>query len=152
MLFGCATTNEQRFVGICGVTDEQGNTTGLRYVYRTERGEELSYPENPADSRKLLFFSHRFKAHLYEANVRFMRGGYTYHVFFRDNPPSTEPDTVTGPDAGVEVTARSGKRVALIECGERPASYFDEIRRLSACDIRNPLGEKACAQDAPEVP
>jgi hypothetical protein len=155
-LFGCQTLDakgelSENSISICGVeSDDQMGSKSMRYVYETPKGEELSYPPDPAEGRAKLFFHHYFKAGLYRARVRFENGGYSYRVFFDDTPPSTEPDTVNGPDAGVEVL-KKGKVIARISCGERPASYFEDIRRGTACDLQNPYGEKACGENAPEL-
>ena len=148
-LFACQTTNENRAIYLCGTPDGANGWFGIRYVYATKKGEELSYPADPAQGREKLFFSHLFRKGLYEMYVRFENGGYAYRLFFRDAPQSTDPDFVNGPDAGVEVI-RKHKTVATINCGERPTNYFDDIRKATACDLDNPLGKAGCAENAPE--
>jgi len=149
-LFACETTNPARAIFLCGREEDTGEgmrMTGVRYLYRTERGDELSYPADPAEGLKKLYFSHLFRNDLYEAYVRFVIGKTTYRLFFRDAPQSSDPDTVNGPDGGVEVL-EDGKLIATVQCGERPLWYFDETRRAIACDMENPFGAQGCS---PEV-
>jgi hypothetical protein len=155
-LFGCETLDAKgeltgNGISICGGHPDDGTEwPTMRYVYDTPKGVELSYPADPADGKTKLFFHHYFKSGLYHARVRFENGGLTYEVHFDDNPPSQDPDEIVGPDAGVRVM--KGKTVLSdIACGERPASYFDDIRKGTACDMDNPFGQSACAADAPEV-
>ena len=156
-LFSCGTADAQgqyRDEGpaICGTQTPDGmGWETMRYVYESEKGVEFSYPPDPHDGKTKLFFHHYFAAGLYHARVRFENGGFTYQVHFDDTPPSKDPDTVNGPEAGVRVL-RHGKVVADIACAERPASRFDDIRQGTACDRKNPYGEKACQPDALELP
>lgn len=152
-LFSCQTENPQNSIALCAKqNDEDGDArfTGIRYVYETAKGVELSYPSDPADGPGKLFFSHLFRGGLYQARIRFAIGSYGYTIFYEDNPPSTEPDTLTGPTAGVEVR-KGGKAISTIFCGEKPASYFEEIRKLTSCDVRNPFGAEGCSGDPPSA-
>jgi hypothetical protein len=149
-LFSCATENEKRSIAVCGQPDGNGGWLGAYYEYATEKGVELSFPKDPAQSRRKLFFSHYFQNGLYRMSLRFDNGPFTYRLFYRDNPPSTKEDTVNGPYAGIEVLKKN-KIIAAISCGERPANYSDDIRKVSACDSSNPYGKRACAAEAPEV-
>jgi hypothetical protein len=154
--FGCHILGadhqiSENAIGLCGAQGEGHNGWATwRYVYETAKGVELSYPPDPAEGWKRLFFSHWFKKGLYHARVRFENAGYSYQIYFDDNPPSTTPDEIAGPDAGVRVY-KKGKLVADIVCGERPGSYFDEIRQGISCDMQSPFGAKGCAENAPEV-
>ena len=56
----------------------------------------------------------------------------------------------SGP-AGVEVTDAAGKRVARIECIERPYMFIDYLRLATACDLAQPLGAAACSEKPPVV-
>ncbi|WP_373503961.1 hypothetical protein [Aestuariivirga sp.] len=156
VLFGCQTLDtthdlSDNGIAVCGgEPDADGRYTTIHYEFTTTRSVELSYPVNPAEGRSQLFFHHYFEGGLYRARLRFKNGDYSYKIFFDANAPSTEPDEVTGPTAGVEVR-KGSKLVAEISCGERPASYFDDIRQATSCDTTNPYGEKACASDGPEV-
>lgn len=155
-LFGCQTLDkggelsENSFAFCAGNLDENDDYQSIYYEFMTPVGVQLSYPENPADGRTKLFFHHYFRKQLYHARIRFENAGDTYQAYFDDNPPRTDPDEITGPSAGVRIL-KNGKTVSDIACGERPSSYFEEVRRATACDVANPLGEKACAYDVPVV-
>jgi hypothetical protein len=149
-LFACITENEARSIAVCGQPDGNGGWLGAYYEYTTEKGVQFTYPKDPAQSRRKLFFSHYFKDGLYRMHLRFESGGFTYRIYYEDAPASTEENTVNGPDAGIEVLKKS-KTVATISCGERPANYSDDIRKVSACDLMNPYGKRACAAEVPEV-
>ena len=152
-LFGCQTENEKRIILLCGVGLDENDTqryTGLRYEYVTEKGVEFSYPPDPTDASKLMFYSHWFESGLLRASLRFRNGDYTYRLYWESNPPSTEPDEISAPNTGVEVL-KGKKVVAIKECYEDPEWYFDTTRRSAACDMENPYGAKACEPDGPEV-
>jgi hypothetical protein len=155
-LFSCQTLDktgepsEGGFAFCAGNQDADGVFQSIHYEYGAAEAVDFSYPRNPAEGRQALLFHHYFKDQLYHARIRFETGGDTYVGYYDDNPPSTDPDEVTGPDAGVRVL-RNGKVIADIVCGERPSSYFDDIRKATSCDITNPYGERACGYDAPEV-
>ncbi len=152
-LFTCQTENASRSISLCGQQEDSGEGMrwlGLHYVYETENGIEFSYPTDPAQGFKQFYFSHFFRNGLYEAYLRFAAGSDSYRIFFRDSPESANPDEVAAPDAGVEIS-RGGKIAETIRCGERPSWYFDQTRFLTACDMENPLGAKACEHDPPEL-
>jgi hypothetical protein len=153
-VFSCGMENEYRSISLCGTgadQDEPNRQLGLRYVYQTENDVEMSYPPDPRDAGKLLFFAHWFENGLYHSTVRFENGGFSYRLFYRDTPPSENPDEITGPDVGVEIY-KSDERVGVVACGERPEWLADQIRLSTACDSDNPHGEAACAETAPEYP
>ena len=152
-LFTCQTENASRSISLCGRQEDSGEGMrwlGLHYVYETENGIELSFPSNPAQGFKQFYFSHFFRNGLYEAYLRFVAGGDSYRIYFRDAPESSNPDEAAAPDGGVEIS-RGGKVVETIRCGERPSWYFDQTRFLTACDMENPLGAKACEHNPPEL-
>jgi len=147
-LFACQTENPARSLYLCGRQQDSGEGLawqGLRFLYRTEKGDEISYPADPAEGPKQLLFSHLFRNDLYEAYVRFQRDGLTYRLFFKDAPEGTEPDS------GLEII-KDGAITEVIRCGERPAWYFDETRNLIACDMENPFGAQGCSNQVPKVP
>ena len=155
-LFGCQTFDvsgafsDNAFAFCAGNPDSKGDYQSIAYESWTPAGVELVYPENRADGRTHLFFHHYFESGLYRARIRFESGGYTYRAYYDDNPPGTDPDDIVGPTAGVQVL-KDGRVLEDIACGERPSSYFDEIRKATSCDTTNPHGEKACAADPPAV-
>lgn len=152
-LFGCQTETENRIILLCGVGLDENDTqryTGLRYEYVTGTGVEFSYPPDPREAAKLMFYAHWFENGLFRAHLRFRNGDYTYRLYWKSNPPSTAPDEISAPDTGVEVF-KGKKRIAIKECNEDPEWYFDTTRRSAGCDMETPYGAKACEQDGPEV-
>lgn len=152
-LFTCEAGSPERVLTICALSEDDG--AGLRWrsarvVYNTEKGEELSYPADPATGFTSLFFSHLFRNDLYEANVRFEKDGATYRLSFRDSPESTVADEVTGPDAWLEMV-KDGQTTEVARCSERPSAYFDQMRQLFACDEQNPHGAQGCSNTPPNV-
>jgi hypothetical protein len=156
-MFACQTMDKHfnlkdESIAICGRTsDDQKGSTGLHYEHMVGDKVDFSYPADPAEGMAKLFFHHYFKGGLYHARVRFANGGYSYRIFFDDSPPATEPDTINGPSAGIEVR-KGGKVISTLQCGERPASYFEDIRRGTTCDPDNPYGAKGCTEEPLELP
>jgi hypothetical protein len=147
-LFTCATANPDRVISLCGTEEDTGeglHWTGVRFVYRTEKGDEISYPADPSEGPRKLFFSHRFKAGLYEAQVHFEDLGNAYRLYFRDAPEGRVPE------GGLEI-GRDGKTVETLHCGEAPDWYFNETRQLLACDLDGPHGAQGCAPQIPSEP
>ncbi len=146
-LFTCQTENASRNISLCGRQEDSGEGMrwlGLHYVYETENGIEFSFPGDPAQGFKQFYFSHFFRNGLYEAYLRFVVGEDGYRLFFRDAAGTGDPES------GVEIS-RPGKPPETLRCGERPSWYFDQTRFLTACDMENPLGAKACEHDPPEL-
>jgi hypothetical protein len=146
-LFTCATANPERVIALCGTEEDTGegmHWTSVRFVYHTEKGDEISYPADPAEGPRKLFFSHRFKAGLYEAQVRFEDRGSAYRLYFRDAPEGEVPQ------GGVEIS-RDGKIAETMQCADKPDWYFDQTRQLLACDLQNPEGARGCSTQVPDV-
>lgn len=149
-LFTCQTDQPERSLALCATEEDSGEGlqfTGVRFVYHGEKGDEIVYPDNAADGPKLLFFSHQFKAGLYQASVRFEKDGASYRLTYKD---AADGDPA-GPSGGLEIV-RDGKTVQTIACGETPSFYFDQTRQLIACDASNPFGAAGCTPAPPEVP
>lgn len=156
-MFGCQTMDEaynlkEESIALCGInSDDQMGSKAIRYEHEAHGQVDFSYPPDPTEGMKKFFFHAYFKAGLYHARVRFENGGYSYRIYYDDSPPSTEPDTISGPAAGIEVL-KHGKVVGKLQCGERPASYFEDIRRATTCDPENPYGAKGCTEEPLELP
>ncbi|MCB1377684.1 MAG: hypothetical protein KDK89_04860 [Alphaproteobacteria bacterium] len=149
-LFSCATTDDIHTIMVCGIRDSAADGfQSIRYVYGTDETEELSFPENRRDGRDALHFSHHYTSAGYNWSLRFDNGNYRYRVFFVSQPEDDDPDTIVGPDAGVEVWRRK-KKIATVMCGERPYALPDDIRRATSCDADTPVGEAGCAETPPE--
>lgn len=127
------------------------NWTRVYYEYWTAKGVELRFPAGPAKG-KPQFFTHHYSEHgLYRFRTRFKNGGYKYVLYLDESPAATEPDTINGPSAGVEVW-KGKTRVAVHDCSERPETYFAYIQRATTCDLDNPKHELACDEDhVPEL-
>lgn len=135
-LFSCSTTGG-KMIRICGVQDESRVDVwrDIQYRYGPEFGPaELIYPEDAAMGSKLLLFSHEERNGEYVVSVRFMNRGYRYRVYSGERS-----------GAGVEVYEERGKRVGVIECGERPEMFADYLRRNLACDVAV-HGAKGCEE------
>lgn len=136
-LFSCIAQDQSHYIQLCGVRDEAaGGYQALRYVYGTEAQTELSFPENRQDGKTSLRFSHFFDKDIYRWRLRFDNQGYSYRV------------AADGDEAGVEVF-RKKKRIAKVDCGERPVMYPRDIRRAAACDRDNPFGTAGCSESPP---
>ncbi len=152
-LFTCEAGSTERILMICGKAEDVGE--GLKWltarvVYRSENGEELSYPADPSMGPASLYFSHVFRNGFYEANVRFEKDGASHRLAFRDAPDSANPDEAYGPDAWLEVT-KDGATSELAHCSERPLAYFDQMRMTLACDEQNPHGAAGCSDSPPNI-
>lgn len=148
-LFACQTQDGKHAIQLCGVRDDAaGGYQSLRYIYGTEETDELVYPEDRREGPAQMFFAHHLAKNGYNWTLRFDNGGYRYKVFFAAQPEDGDPDTIVGPDAGVEVWRRK-KKIATVMCGERPAAYADDIRRASSCDMENSFGKAGCSVSPP---
>ncbi len=137
---------------LCGGHDgDLDHWTRVYYEFWTAKGVELRYP-GPGMEGKSRFFTHNYSEDgLYRFRVRFDNGGYRYVLYLDESSAATEPDTINGPSAGVEVL-KNGKRVGLHECSEAPETYFAYTFRATSCDLENPLGRAACDENhAPEL-
>lgn len=153
-LYSCQTDAPERSLSLCATEADSGDGlqfTGVRFVYQTEKGEEIAFPANPADGPKQLFFSHQFKAGLYQASIRFEKDGERYRLLFKDGPEQSDPSAPGAGSGGLEITA-AGKPVRSIACSEPPAFYYDQTRALLACDLENMFGAAGCGPKAPEEP
>jgi hypothetical protein len=136
-LFSCVTTDGEHVIQLCAVRDDAaGGYQSLQYRYGTNETDELVFPEDRSDGKKLMLFAHAFDKNTYVWSLRFDNKGYVYRVFGQ------------GEDAGVEVW-RKKKRLAQAMCGERPYAYPDDIRRAAGCDMGNPFGAAGCSDNAP---
>lgn len=135
LLFSCETRSG-KFIRICGEQDEQNvdKWTNIQYRFGLDTAPpELAFPKDPAKGEPSLFFSHEEHKGDYRVTVRFSTGGYTYRVFSGSKS-----------GAGVEVTDSRGKKLATVECIERPLIFPEYLRLSLPCDPRNPHGAAAC--------
>jgi hypothetical protein len=152
MLFSCETARKDRFITICAREVVQGKTfADTQYIFGRDGQPELIYPSNPQDGKTRLFFSHRWKGDDYTVSIRFVSGAYTYRVTSVSHHAESNMDPAGSGPAGVEVTDVTGKRVARIECIERPYMFIDYLRLATACDLAQPLGAAACGEKPPVV-
>jgi len=136
-LFSCIAQDQSHTIELCGVRDEAaGGYQALRYVYGTAAQTELSFPEDRSGGRENLHFSHYFNGSIYHWQVTFANRGYGYRLYG------------DGDDSGVEVI-RKKKRIAHVQCGERPVRYPDDIRRAASCDTGNRFGAAGCSESPP---
>lgn len=157
-LMGCEVPDKNlNFDGtgwvLCGAPrDERANSfTALHYIYDKSGTREFSYPPDPNDGKDH-FFSHHYKERgLYRFRIRFESGPYTYQIYMNERPPPSDPGEAPSVDSGVRVY-KGKKIVSDRACGEDPRPYLAYIMRSTACDMKNPLGRKACVEDhVPEL-
>lgn len=149
-LFVCETGSAGKYVEICAVETEAGQWSNVQYRFGNDEKTELVYPADAAEGAKKLFFSHVRGKNSYTVNVRFKNGGYSYRVYSVARWEGDEaPAEAMDGEAGVEVKDKKGKRVAVIECVERPMIFPEYLRRALACDADNPYGAEACAEVPP---
>jgi hypothetical protein len=136
-LLSCLTRDGKHTVQLCAVRDDAaGGYQSLQYRYGTTETDELVFPENRREGKRLMSFAHAFDRDTYVWSLRFDNGGYVYRVFG------------LGAEAGVEVW-RKKKRVTQVMCGERATAYVGDIRRAAACDMGNPFGAAGCSENPP---
>lgn len=151
-LFSCHVIEEgkdldasQKGFSLCGGHPEGNleNWTRAYYEFWTAKGTEFRYPKDPRKGRATFFTMNYSENGLYRFRTRFNSGGYKYVIYLDEAPAATEPDTINGPSAGVEVW-KGKKRVAVHDCSEAPETYFSYIFRATTCDLDNPKHELAC--------
>lgn len=152
LLFACETDRAGKSIYICGYHDDSGKGwSGAQYLFGKEGAPELTYPQQAEEAKQRLFFSHHWKGPEYDYVIRFVSGSYTYRL----EGAQRIKDSVMNPDnvdvAGITVTDKAGKRVARIDCAERPSAYTDDLRQALGCDMTTPNGAAACAEKAPKV-
>ena len=138
VLFACLT-DSGKAIRICGEQDpaDSDKWSGIQYRFGAEYGPpELVFPEDPADGRPALYFSHEERKGDYRVTIRFSNGAYTYRVFSGSKS-----------GGGVEVDDAKGKRLYTIDCAERPTVYAEYLRRSLPCDGQNPHGAAACKEN-----
>lgn len=151
-LFACETERAGKHIFVCGYRNDTGQGwNGARYLFGKEGEPELTFPPQAEEAKKRLFFSHHWKGPEYRYSIRFVSGSYTYRL----EGAQRIKDSVMNPDnvdvAGITVTDKAGKRVARIDCAERPLAYTDDLRQALGCDTTTPLGAAACAEKAPNA-
>lgn len=138
-LFICESAIRDKYIEICSNEEEVGRRwSHIQYRFGTTEHADLVYPADSNKGAASLFFSHvETKQGLYEVNVRFASGGYTYRLF------SIADDKGDGA-AGVDVYDARGKLISTVRCIERPTIFPSYLQRALACDLKNPHGKAAC--------
>jgi alpha-tubulin suppressor-like RCC1 family protein len=137
VLFSCQTASG-KFIQICGEQDQTDveKWRGITYRFGPANGPpELIYPKEPEKGRASLYFSHAEMGGDYQVSVRFVNGVYTYRVFSGSKS-----------GAGVLVEDGKGKRVATVNCIERPQLYAAYLWKSLPCDQKNIHGAAACQE------
>ncbi len=94
------------------------------------------FPEDPAEAKPSLFFSHEQKKGDYRISIRFSNGLYNYRVYSGSQS-----------GAGVEVADAARRRLADIRCAERPEMFPAYLQSNLPCDAQNPHGAAACKEN-----
>lgn len=141
-LFICETNRKDKYLAICAVEEEVGTRwSAVQYRFGPEHRAELVYPADATQGASKMFFSHLTEGTIYRVSVRFQSGGFTYRV---ESAGDSASDPVGDGAAGVTVTDASGKKVAQIDCIERPTLFAPYLQKALACDEENPHGKAAC--------
>jgi len=144
-LFICETNRKDKYVALCAVEEEVGKRwSAVQYRFGVEDRAELVYPEDARQGASKLFFSHTEQGTVYLVSVRFQSGGFTYRITSSGDSAS---DPIGDGAAGVTVTDGQGKKVSDIKCIERPTMFPSYLQRALACDLENPYGKAACADN-----
>lgn len=137
ILFSCETA-AGKFIRLCGEQDPRDPDVwrAVHYRFGPANGPpELMVPQHPANGPPVLFFSHTHLGGDYRVVVRFANNGYTYRVFSGSRS-----------GAGVAVEDAKGRRIATVNCIERPELFAPHLWRALPCDRANPHGEAACGE------
>jgi hypothetical protein len=136
-LFSCQTASN-KVIRICGTQNaaEVDKWSEIQYRFGPVNGPpELVFPENPADTKPSLFFSHEEKQGDYLVSIRLSHGPYRYRVYSGSES-----------GAGVEVSDAKGKNLSDIRCAERPYMFPAYLQSNLPCDAQNPHGTAACQE------
>lgn len=153
ILFSCETGKRERYITMCGrevVQDKEWTDT--QYIFGTDALNELVYPENRADGKRRFFFSHQSRGNDYTVSIRFVSAGFTYRIYSISHHATSDMDPAGSGPAGVEVTDRTGHRVATIPCIERPYMFIEYLRLATSCDLQHPKGAAACRRNPVVIP
>jgi hypothetical protein len=94
------------------------------------------FPDDPAEAKPALFFSHEEKKSDYLVSIRFSNGAYRYRVYSGSQS-----------GAGVEVADAKGKRRSNIRCEEALYIFPAYLQSNLPCDPQNPHGAAACKEN-----
>lgn len=150
-LFSCGTdpVNDRGWLDLSGIPQDDGSWTDLRFE-RTgnDSGERVySFPAAGVDSRTAFLFSHSNGPSGYLVTIRWVDGDANYVYYSLDIPPDPEvEDDMGGGYAGLAVS-KAGELVERVDCAERPYMFIGYMREAMSCDLANPYGEAACADD-----
>ena len=137
-LFSCQTASGN-VIRICGTQDpaEVDKWSDIQYRFGPANGPpELMYPEDPAEAKPSLFFSHEEKEGDYRVSIRFSNGAYNYRVYSGSRS-----------GAGVQVADARGRTVSDIRCAEVPYMFPAYLQSNLPCDAQNPHGAAACKEN-----
>jgi hypothetical protein len=137
-LFSCQIASG-KFIRICGTQNpaKVDQWSDIQYRFGPENGPpELMFPEDPAQAKPSLFFSHEEKKADYLVSIRFSNGAYRYRVYSGSQS-----------GAGVEVADAKGKRLSNIRCAEAPYMFPAYLQSNLPCDAQNPHGAAACQEN-----
>ena len=144
-LFICESNRKDKYIAICAVEEEVGKRwSAVQYRFGLEDRAELVYPEDAQQGASKMFFSHVTEGTIYKVSIRFRSGGFTYRI---ESSGDSASDPVGDGAAGVTVADANGKKVADVACIERPTMFPSYLQRALACDLENPHGKAACADN-----
>ena len=148
-LFICETDRKDKYLGICATEEKPGERwSAVQYRFGNGEHAELVYPTDARQGASKLFFSHVTEGSIYHVSIRFVSGGFTYLI---ESFADEASDPIGNGSAGVTVTDAAGKKVATINCIEKPYMFPEYLRRALTCDLENPHGKAGCAYNTPTV-
>jgi hypothetical protein len=150
-LFSCGTdpVNDQGWLALSGIPQDDGSWTDLRFERHAGTDGELvySFPPDGTDYRTAFLFSHSNGPSGYLVSIRWVDQGTNYVYYSLAIPPDPEvEDDMGGGNAGLAVS-KDGTLIERIECAERPYMFISYMRESMSCDLANVYGEAACADD-----
>jgi hypothetical protein len=150
-LFSCGTdpVNDQGWLDLSGIPQDDGSWTDLRFERHSDTDGQLvySFPPDGVDYRTAFLFSHSRGPGGYLVTIRWVDQGTDYVYYSLAIPPNPEiEDDMGGGDAGLAIS-KDGELIERVSCAERPYMFISYMQESMSCDLANPHGEAACADD-----
>jgi hypothetical protein len=150
-LYACGTGDDAASgsLQLTGVARADDNSVfeDLRFERLAADGQPVwSFPPAGVAAKAAFLFSHSDGPEGYLVTIRFADAGTGYTLYSLATPPDPDDEVTIMGAAGGLVSARDGKLVDDIECGESPYEFIDYMRRSMSCDTANPYGPAACEE------
>lgn len=151
-LFSCGTdpVDDEGWLDLNGIAEDYDTWGHLRFERSADGTGEIvySYPPEGTDSKTAFLFSHSDGPEGYLVSIRWEDQGRNYVYYSLDIPPAMDAeDDMGGGEAGL-VISEHGTLVERVACIERPYMFISYMRNAMSCDVGNPYGPAACADDS----